>query len=255
MSPRRKDPFKPEDGVSFPKSFVDKSARLVLDLYKSTVPTTEMPESDVEDAFRALRAVEWWRSLHALPLTAVASALRYHVGKEKGLVDDRIDVTQRLKRRSTMIWKLDREPKMKLSRMGDIGGVRVRLPTLDHVYAVSRRLRKNWTITRTRDYVAEPTDLGYRAIHHIVRRNERLIEVQLRTVRQDAWANQVEEDGRLGRIDYKFGRGALAVHDYYRAVGDAFAVMDLGKSPDEGLVLRINTTYRASREQLGRTIE
>jgi putative GTP pyrophosphokinase len=66
--------------------------------------------------------------------------------------------------------------------MHDIGGVRALLPTLRHVYAVGRRLRKSWTIIKVRDYIDEPKDTGYRALHLIVKRKGYAIEVQLRTI-------------------------------------------------------------------------
>lgn len=78
--------------------------------------------------------------------------------------------------------------------MADIGGCRALLIDQSKADAVAARLRRNWDVTRTRDYAAEPKDSGYRAVHLIVRRKGRLIEVQLRTPLQDAWANQVEED-------------------------------------------------------------
>ncbi len=73
--------------------------------------------------------------------------LRYHVDKEEGRVGGRAEVAQRLKRWTTIIDKLAREPKMPVTQMKDIGGDRALLPSLHHDYAVSRRLRKTWTIT------------------------------------------------------------------------------------------------------------
>jgi putative GTP pyrophosphokinase len=171
-------------------------------------------------------AVTWWKERHAQPLSRVAASLRYHVAKEDGAVDGRIDVAQRLKKRDTIIGKLHRFESMKLTQMHDIGGVRATLPSLDCVAAVSRRLRKNWTIARTRDYIANPKSSGYRAIHHDVLRNGVFIEVQLRTVRQHAWANQVEDDGRRLGMGYKFGFGSEQVHDYYRLMGRTFYLVD-----------------------------
>ncbi len=109
--------------------------------------------------------------------------------------------------------------------------------------AVSRRLKKTWTIVRTKDYIAEPRSSGYRAMHHVVRRNGRLIEVQLRTVRQDAWANQVEDDSRRQSVGYKFGRGEEDVHDYYRLVSEAFAALDRDEDLSAELVAAINESY------------
>jgi hypothetical protein len=78
-------------------------------------------DEDLEQAWEALR---WWRTLHARPLSKVAANLRYHVDQEGGLVNERIDVTQRLKRMDTMIDKLARE-EGRLTQMHDIGGVPV----------------------------------------------------------------------------------------------------------------------------------
>jgi hypothetical protein len=69
------------------------------------------------------------------------------------------------------------------------------------------------------------------------------IEVQLRTIRQDAWANQLEEDGRGIGVGLKFGEGGAGLHDYYRAVSEAFALMDRGEPLPDGLVATLNTRY------------
>jgi hypothetical protein len=139
---------------------------------------------------------------------------------------------------------------MQLTQMHDIGGVRATLPDLACLNAVSRRLKKTWTVARTRDYIAEPKDSGYRAIHHEVRRDGRVIEVQLRTFRQHAWANQVEDDGRALGTGYKFGCGSQAIHDYYRAISDVFFVMDSGQPLDEGLRGRLQGSYDKIKDVL-----
>lgn len=243
-----------QDGEMFSKSEIDRSGVLLRDVQiairdRGTDAVFDWQQEDVEGA---LSAVTWWRLAHARPLSKVAANLRYHVEKEDGYVDGRIDVTQRLKRLPTMIGKLERESKMRLSRMADIGGVRAKLPTLEHVNAVSRRLRKTWTIVRTRDYVGHPKSSGYRAIHHVVRRDSMLIEVQLRTVRQDAWANQVEEDGRLRGAELKFGAGELEIHDYYRAISKAFAALDRGEQLGGKIEAELVETFRKARGLLDR---
>jgi ppGpp synthetase/RelA/SpoT-type nucleotidyltranferase len=143
----------------------------------------------------AWEALAWWRSLHARPLSMTAANLRYHVEQADARVDGRIEVAQRLKRLDTTIGKLARE-KGGVTQMHDIGGVRAVLPTQRHVYVVRRRLLKSWTIIRERDYIAAPKESGYRALHLIVRRHGYAIEVQLRTIWQDHWANVIEE-GRV----------------------------------------------------------
>lgn len=104
---------------------------------------------------------------------------------------------------------------MELAQFHDIGGVRALLPSLEHVQAVRRRLQKTWTIVKTRDYTTTPKTSGYRALHLIVRRFGYAIEVQLRTSLQDAWANQVEDDGRQIGLGLKFGAGTAVINDYY----------------------------------------
>jgi putative GTP pyrophosphokinase len=255
MMVRPPDPFKPPVDAVYTNGQVNRAGQLLRRFYAQ--PPVEEGEDpftgfDVEELVDAMIAVTWWRSLHARPLSRVGANLRYHVGAEDGAVSGRIDVTQRLKRRPTIFDKLEREPTMQLTQMWDIGGVRARLPSLRHLQAVSRRLRKTWTIVRTKDYIKEPRSSGYRAVHHVVRRNGRLIEVQLRTVLQDAWANQVEEDSRRRAIGYKFGRGGEDVHDYYRIVSEAFAALDRGEDLSPDLVTAINENYAKVADTLER---
>jgi putative GTP pyrophosphokinase len=97
--------------------------------------------------------------------------------------------------------------------------------------------------SKTRDYIANPKPSGYRALHVIARRDDFAIEVQLRTVRQDAWANQVEDDGRQLGVGLKFGAGVADIHDYYVAISDAFALLDRGEPLPEELVTVLNQRY------------
>lgn len=255
MMPRHPDPFKLDADAVYTNGEVNRAGQLLRRFYAQ--PPVDEGEDlfagfDVDALVDAMVAVTWWRGLHARPLSRVAANLRYHVAAEDAAVDRRIDVTQRLKRRPTIFNKLDREPTMELTQMWDIGGVRARMPSLRHLHAVSRRLRKTWTIVRTKDYINEPRSSGYRAVHHIVRRNGRLIEVQLRTVLQDAWANQVEEDSRSLATSYKFGGGGEDVHDYYRIVSEAFAALDRDEDLSPDLIAAINENYANVAETLRR---
>jgi GTP pyrophosphokinase len=183
------------------------------------------------DVLQALEIVEWWRGEHSRPLSRVAANLRYYAS-EHGTPT----VAQRLKKLPTIAHKLLREPRMKLSRMADIGGVRAVLPNQRAAYKVASRLRRNWTITRFRDYAAAPKPDGYRALHLINRNRGRLIEVQLRTPHQDLWANAVEADARRFDLDLKSGGGPPELFDFYVAVGKLFADLDQGKQPDNDLL-------------------
>jgi hypothetical protein len=60
------------------------------------------------------------------------------------------------------------------------------------------------------------------------------IEVQLRTIGQDVWANQVEESGRQLGLDLKFGAGDEHIDSIFVAMGELIARFDRAElSPDE----------------------
>jgi hypothetical protein len=128
---------------------------------------------------------------------------------------------------------------MKLGRMEDIGGVRAVLPSQDACYRVAKQIRRNWTITRSRDYVAEPKPDGYRALHLINRNRGRLIEIQLRTPFQDSWANIVEEISRVAAPGLKFGGGPTGLREYLLVLSDLGAQRDQGLETDLEAVARL----------------
>jgi len=209
---------------------------LLLDLrerMQRDVPELAVKDSDEQQLDQAWVALTWWRRLHARPLSAVAANLRYHVDRGDARVGERIEVTQRLKRLDTLIGKLARE-RGNVTQMQDIGGVRAVVPSLRHVYVVRRRLLKSWMIIKERDYIAEPKGSGYRAMHLIVRRHGYPIEVQLRTIGQDIWANVVEESGRQEGVELKFGAGDERFHRVFQSMSELIAAFDRADlSPDD----------------------
>jgi ppGpp synthetase/RelA/SpoT-type nucleotidyltranferase len=119
----------------------------------------------------AVLLVDEWRAAHARPLKSINANLRYYVRKQK--VEPRI--TQRLERFSTILDKLQREPRMMLSRMEDIAGVRVILPYQAQIDELVRDLESQprWQIRRKREYIEGregPKEDGYRAVHLVVAR-------------------------------------------------------------------------------------
>ena len=77
--------------------------------------------------------------------------------------------------------------------MQDIGRCRAILPDEESVRAVLRRIERRWTVVdEPYDYIARPKATGYRAIHVVVLRDGRQVEIQLRTPAQQAWAAQGE---------------------------------------------------------------
>jgi ppGpp synthetase/RelA/SpoT-type nucleotidyltranferase len=226
----------PPATATFTKGDVNRAGKLLLDLRQRAERDgldRAFAESDEDELDRAWETLTWWRSLHARPLSTVAANLRYHVDRSEGRVLGRIEVAQRLKRLETTIGKLAREPG-NVTQMHDIGGVRAVLPSLRHVYVVRRRLLKSWVIVKERDYIVAPKDTGYRALHLIVRRMGYPIEVQLRTIGQDIWANVVEEASREYGVDFKFGAGDERSRRVFVVMADLIASFDRAEmSPDD----------------------
>ena len=111
-------------------------------------------------------------------------------------------VVQRLKRSPSIIAKLRRYPNMKLSTMQDIGGCRSVVATAKRVERLTDSLttsRTSHILQKVNDYVACPKESGYRGVHLVYRYNAsktdyrgHLVELQLRSRVQHAWATAVE---------------------------------------------------------------
>jgi ppGpp synthetase/RelA/SpoT-type nucleotidyltranferase len=102
---------------------------------------------------------------------------------------------------NTLVDKLRRERTMALTTVQDIAGVRVVLrPDRREQDAVVARLSSRFPSARVTDRRATPSH-GYRAVHLVVDSGGCLVEIQVRTLLQDVWAQLVE------RIADRWGRG------------------------------------------------
>jgi ppGpp synthetase/RelA/SpoT-type nucleotidyltranferase len=203
---------------------------------------------DDDTLTEAVLLVDEWRAAHARPLKSINANLRYYVRKQ-GVESE---ITQRLKRFSTILDKLQREPRMVLSRMEDIGGVRAILPHQDQIDAIVRDLESQprWTIRRKREYIEGregPKTDGYRAVHVIVAKAGYFIEIQLRTPWQDAWAQSVEQDTRRLGARLKFGAGPDDLREYYVMVSELFAIRERGEEPSQEFMLDLSKQFAATR--------
>lgn len=189
-----------------------------------TDPSRPDEELMADPALGAAAALVWaFRMGFQLPLNKVTMGMRSFVKSE----DAPIVVSQRLKRLPTILGKLERLPNMNLARMQDIGGCRAIVPSRREVEGVIRRIRKRrWDVRRFDDYAARPKPTGYRAVHIVVMRDERLIEIQLRTPAQQAWAAFVDQTGaRLG-CHLKDGEGPAELLAYLTHAADAMALQE-----------------------------
>jgi hypothetical protein len=149
--------------------------------------------------------IQEWRSEHAYPMALCVPSLRNWVARASSLG---IPPGQRLKRMPRIIAKLARYDGMKLARMQDIGGVRAVLATPAEVTAVAAKIRSKWSVVRTSDYRDEPrSDTGYRALHLMVEKRSRVVEIQLRTQAQQLWSEEIERTDPRLELTLKDGLG------------------------------------------------
>lgn len=228
---------------------LNRAGKVLREVSRALTAGKNLDGFDAARLSATIETVDLWRSLHARPLAKVNVGLRYYVKK----VGAEAEVSQRLKRFETIMHKLEREPTMALSRMEDIGGVRVILPTQQQVLSVCEMLDKadRWKIHRRRYYIdgrdPGPKSDGYRAVHLIVVKDGCYIEIQLRTPWQDAWAQSVEQDTRRLRANLKFGSGPDDLRDYYRLVSEYFALREAHIEPGEEVMEDLANRYAATR--------
>lgn len=207
-------------------------------------------QANRDDLHQAIVAVDEWRASHAQPLARVNANLRYYV-KKVGVREP--EVTQRLKRFTTIVHKLQREPSMALSRMEDVGGVRAILPSQAQIDDLVRDIagQPRWKVRRLREYVEGrqpgPKSDGYRSVHVVVERNDCFIEMQLRTPWQDAWAQSVEQDTRRLGAGLKFGSGPADLRDYYVLISRLLSMREQGESPPDQFMSQLAEQFATTR--------
>ena len=136
------------------------------------------------------------RALYEPQMATAQRLIREHLGLQS---------TARLKTVNTIIEKLQRE-RTRLAEMHDIAGLRVvQDMTLGQQTSMSQRLVELFPAAKVIDRRETPNN-GYRALHVIVRVEGRLVEIQLRTLLQDLWAQAMErladEAGREARYGH-----------------------------------------------------
>ena len=183
---------------------------------------------------KARNLVDKWRACHAYPINTFQATLRTKV--EKLNFQGEHIIAQRLKRMPTIINKLQRYPRMQLTTMQDIGGVRAVLESVSDVDRLASKYRDesrfDHELVNVKNYIRDPRDEdGYRSLHLIYRyKNKRaptynglLVELQIRTKLQHLWATAVETmDTLLGQA-LKFRQGDKEWLDFFATVSSAFA--------------------------------
>jgi hypothetical protein len=197
-----------------------------------------------DEVLEEFLVVDEWRTAHAYPMRLCVPGLRNWVA---GASSMGIPPAQRLKRMWRIIAKLDRHRRMKLARMQDIGGARAVLGGPLEVEAVAAKIHRYWDVQRVSDYRDRPRpDTGYRALHIMVDKRGRTVEIQLRTQRQHLWAEEIERaDARLD-LDLKDGEGPAELLEYFKKASDLLWLQEHARRPDSTFV----SQFENLREQV-----
>lgn len=113
--------------------------------------------------------------------------------------------TTRLKTSDTIIDKLKRQPELHLLNIRDLAGARiVQRMTLDQQDELAEAIAALWPGCKVIDRRATPSH-GYRAVHLAPKVLGRSVEIQLRTLYQDTWAQMMEAFGDSWGRDIRYG--------------------------------------------------
>ena len=126
---------------------------------------------------------------------------------------------------------------MAVSKMQDVGGIRIIVPKISDVKKVHDALIKksrHEAVAPPKDYIENPKPDGYRSLHQVFKyqneQNEDIhnmrIEVQIRTRLQHAWATAVETLGVIDKVSYKSGFGEEENRKFFKLASALFSLKE-----------------------------
>lgn len=117
------------------------------------------------------------------------------LSEEADKIDSKAICTYRIKRVESIISKLSRFPNTSLVTMEDLAGCRCILSSRQSIPRLVESIKRRLNVTRTRDYITDTPDTGYKSYHITIQDNNNSklkIEIQLRSRVHHNWATLVE---------------------------------------------------------------
>lgn len=187
-----------------------------------------------EEVNKAIDLINDWRTSHLIPLNILGSKILQIL---KGNKIKPIFTSQRIKRLTSIEYKLDLNPEMGLGGINDIGGFRIVLDnvkTLNDVFLLlSKQVPKEFTLEKIYNYVEIPKESGYRSIHFIYKHHSEVvdvnglkIELQIRTKLQHNWATAVETAGLYTKTPLKSSQGEDVWLNFFKIVSSLFSIKE-----------------------------
>ena len=203
---------------------------------------------NTEEVSTAIEKINDWRTLHLPALDALQNTV-IPLLEKKGIKI--VLQSRRLKRLTSIQYKLDLNPDMKLGGMQDIGGLRIVVPDVDNLLQALDVLRnttlEGFELVKIMNYIEKkesqypriiekflgPKESGYRSIHIIYRflsenkdTDGMKVELQLRTKLQHNWAMAVETAGLITKTPLKSSQGADEWLEFFKVVSSLFAIKE-----------------------------
>lgn len=191
-----------------------------------------------------------YRKGHLQPLTETTLELQHWLSG----FGSSYYIAQRLKRKPQIIRKLNRLH-VRLTQLQDIGGCRIIVDNnkdVDklHQYLLERvKNQKNIELFRTTDYREKGRDdTGYRALHLILNRTGKKLELQVRSKIQHYWAESIERTSVIYGYHLKEQEGDVSVIQYFKKLSDIFYEMEAGREPTSVQKLEIDRLRHSSED-------
>lgn len=194
-------------------------------------------KSSISKADAAL-VLQQFRLIHKHPM----SLFRHMIERKLKKHDIEAIPVQRLKRVPSIVKKLEIQKNMKLSRMQDIGGLRIVLEDIREVNLIRDEIKKvenhksfKFTCIDEDNYIKNPhpSGSGYRSIHMIYKYDKKVekreqckIELQIRTKLQHSWATAVEVVGTYLNQPLKQSFGKQEYLDVFKNVSKIFSDLE-----------------------------
>lgn len=119
---------------------------------------------------------------------------------------------------TSVVEKLKRES-IRLTQIQDIAGCRLIATDIANQNEVVDALGKLFDDVTIVDRREKPSH-GYRAVHIVVKVQERLIEIQVRTILQHLWAENSEKLADLFGQEVKYGNGHEIARDFLKTASE-----------------------------------
>ncbi|MBN2778215.1 MAG: RelA/SpoT domain-containing protein [Bacteroidales bacterium] len=239
--------------MKYSKNQIKKAGRI----FKEKLEATDEEIKFAEDI------LTYWRTIHGQIIINIQDKIYDNAYR----IDKNAFVAKRLKRTPSIIAKLKRLNNIQLSTMQDIAGIRVVVSSITKLQRLVKILSSDSDHLELKgidNYLENPKDSGYRSVHLIYKYispenselNGLLVEVQIRTYKQHAWATAVETMGTYLNSNLKFNEGQVKWLKYFSLTSSAFAYMEKTKPvPKYSGLTEIETYQQALYEYRYNKIE